>query len=178
MVFLWDGGWRIRVTGIQNVKFSMLFPYPPPPLLPTSFFQFLALVLGELNAPMAHRIKASPSWIPTIVYKNVSKVSLPFFHSSTLHIYKYMHMYKWEVLLALVIVDVAFFIMHIYHNYEPLMLLSFSFVPFWPSIALFYEPSKKIMQTHKFKGCGWCGSLNFLNTFMFLFCKGQKRRHF
>jgi len=44
--------------------------------------------------------------------------------------------------LALVIVDFAFFIMHIYHNYEPLMLLSFSFVPFWPSIALFYEPSE------------------------------------
>jgi hypothetical protein len=56
------------------------------------------------------------------------------------------------------------------------MLLSFSFVPFWPSIALFYEPSEIFMQTHKFKGCGWCGSLKFLNTFMFLFCKGQKRR--
>jgi hypothetical protein len=34
------------------------------------------------------------------------------------------------------------------------------------------------MQTHKFGGCGWCGNLNFRNTFMFFFCMGQKRRHF
>ncbi len=47
----------------------------------------------------------------------------------------------------------------------------------WPSIALFYECSENFMQIHKHRGCGWCGSLNFLNTFMVFFCRGQ-RRHF
>jgi hypothetical protein len=52
------------------------------------------------------------------------------------------------------------------------------FCVFWPSIAPFNKPLKNFMQTHKFGGCGWCGNLNFLNTFMLFFCKGQKRRHF
>lgn len=41
---------KLRLHGIQNVQFN-LFSLG----LPTSFIQFLALVLGELNAPRAHK---------------------------------------------------------------------------------------------------------------------------
>jgi hypothetical protein len=50
-------------------------------------------------------------------------------------------MYKWKVLLALVIVGVAFFILHGYRDYETFVFLNFSSVPFWASSALFYEPA-------------------------------------
>lgn len=43
----------------------------------------------------------------------------------------------------------------------------------WLSIALFYEPSENFMQTHKFRGCGWCGSLN-LTHLCFSFAGGKE----
>jgi len=78
--------------------------------------------------------------------------------------YIYMHMYKWKALLALTIVDVAFFILHDYYNYESLVFFGLLLLPFI-----------NFMQTHTFGGGGWCGNLNFLNTFIFFFCRGKEK---
>jgi hypothetical protein len=43
--------------------------------------------------------------------------------------YIYMHMYKWKALLALTIVDVAFFILHDYYNYESLVFFGLLLLP-------------------------------------------------
>jgi hypothetical protein len=65
-----------------------------------------------------------------------------------------MHMYKWKALLALIIVNVAFFNLHGYYNYEFLVF-------FWPFVTPFYKLSKSFLQTHKFGGSGWFGNFNF-----------------
>jgi hypothetical protein len=73
-----------------NLVFFFLAAPPPPSLL-----QFLASVLRELNAPMPHRVKASLSRDSAAIYHHASKISLPFFYSFVLHMYKYIRIHAY-----------------------------------------------------------------------------------
>ncbi len=175
--------WASLLVTINNKP--LLFKGAIHPLVQgaTTFFQPFWILVSHIYAclPWEHRSGLHPR-LSIIMQARLVCLSSALLLCTDIDTCICMHMYKWKTLLALVIVDLAFFILHSYHSYEPLVLLSFSSVPF----LAFYCPllwtfgklcSENFMQTHKIRGCEWCGSLSFVNTFMFFFCMGQKR-HF